>query len=652
MQRAAATFARLGWTATSLAVALLPHLPTLPIWIIVTVSIAAAIRLLLAWHERELPPALLRLAISAIAITLLFIQFHTFNGISAGSALLALMAGLKLLEARSPRDIHIILLIVYFLSLTALLVSSSFGLLLYEMGACWLNTSILLRMTVAQAAPSVRESLQFSARLLLLSVPLAAALWLFFPRFAGPLWNLPSAESAAHSGLTDSMSPGDLSELSLSDEVAFRVRFKGAYPAPNQRYWRGPVLDQFDGHTWSRNDSGAPIPPDLHMQGEAFEYTLSLEPHRHNWLFALDWPGKWDSPRAYLTADRMLVQTDPVSRPIDLTVVSYTEVNDSEELSPRDRRQQTRLPPQRNPRTRQLAARLRAQSAGDLEFAQAALQLFRRESFYYTLTPPRLAQDSVDEFLFDTKRGFCEHFASAYAALMRAGGVPARVVTGYQGGAYNRFAGTWIVRQSDAHAWNEIWIRGKGWIRADPTAAVAPERIERGSVATLNPDGSTVNSWYAWSPWFEDLRLRLDAVRQIWRDTIVGYDKRSQLSILDSLRIPGPDSQKLVLMLAAALIATSLWLTWQLRREIAPAPKDPVVKAFRGLERKLASRGLARSTAETAGALAERISRARPELADSIRPLCREYNELRYGNNAPDAERLRRFRSAIRAFKP
>jgi transglutaminase-like putative cysteine protease len=651
MRRAQATFSRLGWTATSLALALLPHWPTLPIWIAVTVGLAATIRLLLAWYGRELPPAFLRLAISAIAITLLLIQFHTFNGISAGSALLALMAGLKLLEARSLRDIHIILLIVYFLSLTALLVGSSFGLLFYEICVCWLNTSILLRMTIAPTAPPVRDSLRFSARLLLLSVPLAAALWLFFPRFSGPLWSLPTGESAAQSGLTDSMSPGDLSELSLSDEVAFRVRFKERYPAPDQRYWRGPVLDQFDGHTWSRSDSGMLIAPDLQTQGTAYEYTLSLEPHRQNWLFALDWPRKWDSRRAYLTPDRMLVQADPVSRPIDVTVVSYTQIVDSEDLSERDRRQQTRLPAQRNPRTRRLALDLRARSASDLEFAQAALQIFRREPFYYTLTPPRLAGDSVDEFLFGTKRGFCEHYASAYAALMRAGGVPARVVTGYQGGAYNRFAGYWIVRQSDAHAWTEIWIQGKGWIRADPTAAVAPERIERGSAAALNSDGLALNSWYAWSPWFEELRLRLDAVRQIWREAILKYDKRSQMSILDSLRVPGPDSQKLVLMLAAALIATSAWLTWQLRREIAPAPRDPIAKAFHALERKLASRGLARPAAETASALAERISRARPELAESIRSLCREYNELRYGRSPRDAERLRRFRSAIRAFK-
>ncbi len=639
---------RLSWTAGCLLLALLPHLKSLPAWIISTIALATGIRLALAWHGRSLPPAYLRLAVSATAIALLFIQFRTFNGIDAGTALLSLMAGLKFLEARSLRDIRIIILIVYFLSLTALLVGTSFGLLFYLLGVCWLTTAILLRLTLSQPAPGLRDSLLFSARLLLLALPLAAALWLFFPRFSGPLWRLPSADSAAQSGLGDRMSPGDLSELSLSDEVAFRVRFDGAAPPPSQRYWRGPVLEDFDGRSWKRSESaqiGAPAPQPL---GPAYRYTLSLEPHHHPWLLALDWPAQWDAPRAYLTPERTLLQSEPVNQPLDFNAVSHTQIQDESELDARQRRRDTRLPQQRNPRTLALAQRLRAQSGGDAEFAQAALELFRRETFFYTLTPPRLALDSVDEFLFDTKRGFCEHYASAYAALMRAGGVPARVVTGYQGGTYNRFAGYWIVRQSDAHAWNEIWLQSRGWVRADPTAAIAPERIERGSEALYGMDSAAAGTW---SPLLEEFGLRMDAMRQLWREAILRFDQGSQMSLLRSLHIPEPDAQKLALLLAAALACTSVWLSWQLQSGLRSRHTDPAAIAFARLRKKLQTKGIAERPSETALELAARVRLQRPDLAERVGELCRQYNELRYGRSGVAAHAIRQYADAVRRFK-
>ena len=638
---------RLCWTAGCLLLALLPHLKSLPGWIAATIAVATGIRLTLAWRGRGLPPAFLRLAVSATAIALLFIQFRTFNGIDAGTALLSLMAGLKLLEARGLRDIRIIVLIVYFLSLTALLTGTSFVLLFYLLGVCWLTTGVLLRLTLSEPAPGLRDSLQFSARLLLLALPLAAALWLFFPRFSGPLWHLPGTESAAQSGLGERMSPGDLSELSLSDEVAFRVRFAGSVPPPNQRYWRGPVLENFDGRSWSRNVSTAESAPPPRALGYAYRYRLSLEPHRHPWLLALDWPSQWDAPRAYLTQTRELTQSEPVTRPLDFNAVSHTQIEAETQLDPRRRRRDTRLPPQRNPRTLALALQLRASSTSDAEFAQAALQLFRRDAFYYTLTPPRLSLEAVDEFLFDTKRGFCEHYASAYAALMRAGGVPARVVTGYQGGAYNRFADYWLVRQSDAHAWNEIWLEGRGWVRADPTAAIAPERIERGSDGLFEADAAAGT----WSPLFADWRLRIDALRQIWREAILRFDQQSQMSLLQSLHIPRPDAQKLALLLAAALGLSSVWLSWQLQRGVRARKADAAAAAFARLRRKLNARGIPERRVETALELAARVSTLRPELSRTVSELCRWYNALRYERDAVPARDVQRFVRAIRRFK-
>jgi transglutaminase-like putative cysteine protease len=472
------TLERLLWITACLALALLAHVPTLPIWVTATVAAAAVLRVLLAVRGRGAPPRAIRFVISALAIGLLFVQLRTFNGLSAGTALLGLIGGLKLLETQTRRDIYVITMIIYFLCLAALLEGESFWLLSYLIGVCWLTTSTLLRLTSSAPAGQWRSSVRYAGRILAQALPLAIAFWLFFPRFGGPLWQLPQ-EGGATTGLSDSMSPGDITELANSDDVAFRVRFSAATPPSEERYWRGPVLHDFDGHAWRRTDSGPVRAPSLVFDGPAYQYTLNLEPNQHNWIFVLDYPSHWNAPGGFLTSDYMLVQPAPIAQPLDVVATSYSHVHAGESLSTGMRRRDTQLPPGRNPRSLRLAEALRAAHPDDMDYVHAVLGLFRDQPFFYTLTPPRLAEDTVDGFLFDTKRGFCGHYASAFAALMRAAGIPARVVTGYQGGTYNRFADYWIVRQSDAHAWDEIWI-GDGWLRVDPTSMVAPERVERG----------------------------------------------------------------------------------------------------------------------------------------------------------------------------
>jgi transglutaminase-like putative cysteine protease len=414
------SYEQLAGICACLALALLAHLGSLPVWVLVTVAVSGGIRLLLARRGRAAPPRAVRLVIALLAAALLFMQFRTFNGLSAGTALLALMAGLKLLETDTQRDIYVITLIIYFLSVSALLEGDSFWLLAYLIGVCWLTTATLLRLTSTLPAPDWRRSLSYAGRILSQALPLALVFWLFFPRFAGPLWHMPDDGSTAGSGLSDTMSPGDITELALSDEIAFRVRFATAPPPPQERYWRGPVMHNFDGHTWTRGKSSSLIAPALQRQGPAYRYTLSLEPHQHNWIFALDWPSVWDLPRGALTGDYTLVQPDPVSRPIDVAATSYTRVQSSEPLSARLREWETKFPTHRNPRTAQLAHTLRGEHPDDMDYVRAVLNLFTQQEFYYTLTPPKLADDSVDKFLFDTKRGFCEHYASAFAILMRA----------------------------------------------------------------------------------------------------------------------------------------------------------------------------------------------------------------------------------------
>jgi transglutaminase-like putative cysteine protease len=634
-----------------LALALAAHLGSLPVWVFVTVAVSAGIRLLLARRGRPSPRRSVRLTITALAIALLFLQFRTFNGLAAGTALLALVAGLKLLETDTQRDIYIITLIIYFLNMSALLESDSFWLLAYLIGVCWLTTATLLRLTATAPLPGWRRSLRYATRILAQALPLAIVFWLFFPRFAGPLWQMPGDDQGAESGLSDSMSPGDISELALSDEVAFRVHFAGSPPPPQELYWRGPVLHDFDGRTWKRSYPVAFTAPVLEPRGPSYQYTLSLEPHQHNWIFALDWPSHWDLPRGALTGDYTLVQPDPVSRPIDVTVTSHTQVRSLEPLSASLRRRDVRLPPGHNPRTVQLAQSLRQAHPDDLDYVHAVLDMFAQQAFYYTLTPPRLADDSVDGFLFDTKRGFCGHYASAFAVLMRAAGIPARVVTGYAGGTFNRFADYWILRQSDAHAWNEVWIDGNGWLRVDPTSSIAANRVDHALNDAASPEERLTGRWQGHTAWLGDARLRLDALRQLWRERILLFDQDSQQKVLEWLNIPEPDGQKLVIVLTVALTLVLCWLTWQVRREVDLTAREPLRRAYLRLCAKLAAVGIPPLAHEGAEDYAARVARQRPDLGSAVIALCALYSTLRYGAS-PDRITVRQFEATVRAFRP
>ena len=644
------TYEQLLGISGCLALALLAHIATLPLWVPGIVVACGLIRLRLARAGRGAPPGALLVTMAVLVVPLLLVRFHTFNGLVAGTALLSVAAGLKLLETKTRRDIYIITLIIYFVSMAALLEGDSFWLLAYLIGVCWLTTATLLRLTSSGPAPGWRRSLRYGGRVLLQALPLALVFWLLFPRFAGPLWRIPNDSQVAASGLSDTMSPGDITQLALSDEVAFRVRFEAATPPNRERYWRGPVLDVFDGHTWSRSPTiqGAAA---LKPLGPSYKYTVMMEPHRHRWIFMLDWPSSWNLPRAELDSDYTLTQIDPLSRPVDVVGTSYTQVQATEDLSGRTRSRDLRLPRNRNPRTIQLAQELRSAHADDMEFVQAVLAMFRQQPFFYTLHPPTLSDNSVDDFLFNTKRGFCGHYASAFAALARAAGIPARVVTGYQGGTLNPYGDYWILRQSDAHAWNEVWIEGRGWVRIDPTAAIAPQRVERGLADVAGSEESLGSAWQLRTRWFSGMQLRFDMVKEIWRERILDFDQDSQRKLLEFLKIPEPDGQKLVLVLAAAMTLVLVWLTWQVRRELERSSTDETARAYARLCAKLAAAGIARLPHEGAEAYALRVARLRPDLAGTVMNLCRQYSFLRY--SAPTTGvTLGQFQAAVRAFRP
>jgi transglutaminase-like putative cysteine protease len=633
-----------------MALALVPHARNLPLWILIGVFGAASVRLGLALAGRDVPPPPVRWLFVALAACLLFLQFHTFNGITAGTAFLALTSGLKLLETRSTRDFSFLLLTIYFSCLAALLISESLALFVYAVGVCWISNATFLRLTRTQPGPDWRAGLGASARLLLQAAPLALVLWLFFPRFAAPLWQITDTGPSAVTGLGDSMSPGDITDLALSDDIAFRARFTGPSPPARTRYWRGPVLHDFDGRTWRRHDGAVEAAIRFKPAGAAYRYTIELEPSVHAWVFALDWPSQPESNDLILTTDSTLELRGRTAQRTEFSLTSYPGAQFSAPLGGADVALDLRLPVAGNPRTRGLAQQLRREHPEDADLVRSVLDMLHTQAYYYTLTPPPLGPDAVDEFLFATKAGFCGHYASAFAVLMRAAGLPAHVVTGYYGGTFNPYAGDWILRQSEAHAWTEVWIAGRGWIRVDPTAAIDPLRVDRRlrEAGANEASGASVG---AHLPWLADLRLRIDALRERWRNRILHYNPEAQSALLRRLGIPAPDVEKLVLVLAAALAVTLGWLTWQVRRELARTPADALTRAYATLCARLGKLGLSRAGHEGAESYGERVARLRPDLAAAVLELVAGYSRLRYGRNAT-ADEIKAYLADVRAFRP
>ncbi len=636
---------RLLWVLSTMALALLPHALQMPPWIVLFAAAAAAWRVAAQIRKWPLPPRWLRIIIVLAAVMSVLASFRTLNGLEAGTALLVLMAGVKLLETRDKRDLTVLLFIAYVLLFAAFLYDQGFLQLPYMLVAVWLMTATLMRTHQTTSRMPMQEALGMTGRMLLQAVPVAILLFVLFPRLPGQFWALP-ARAGATSGINDEISPGDVSELSLSPNIAFRVSFNGMPPPPPaERYWRGVVLHDFDGRTWRRPRGRFSATPAVVPSGTEYDYRITLEPNNRNWLFALDLPTRWPTTRAFQTYDHQLVTIEPVSATVSYRVRSHTQYRMTGDLPLTQLRTDTALPADRNPRTRALAQSLRARYPDTRELVREVLQMFREQEYFYTLEPPRLEADSIDDFLFNTRRGFCEHFASAFTGLMRAAGVPARIVAGYQGGQYNPMGDYLIVRQSDAHAWSEVWIDGSGWVRVDPTAAVAPERIEQGLDAAVSEGEPVPGRLFRGNSFLLNLQLAWDALNSAWQDRVVEFDDDMQRSLFERFGLDDVDWRVLGVGLALSLglffLALTAWLAWRFR----PPPRDAVTGVYEVLCRKIGHGNLARRPHEGPDYLL-RVGLARPELKVQLDELRALYVSLRYGP-LPVPAQLSRFRFLV-----
>jgi transglutaminase-like putative cysteine protease len=646
---------RLVWTAAIIAGASLPHWRHLPFWIPVLLAIAIAWRFAGRVQGWRLPRAVLRLALAVLAFAGVLAEYGTVNGIEPGTALLVVMVALKLLETRSRRDELVLIIISYFLVFASLLYDQSLIVAAYLLGFVWVTTVGLLQLGRGGRLLPSRLLARLAGRMLLQALPVAIVLFLLFPRLQGPLWGIAGATDSATTGLSDTMSPGDITTLAVSDEVAFRVEFFGPPPPADRLYWRGPVLSRFDGRKWSRPQGlfGRRPEDTIEYSGRPTRYRVMLEPHDRRWLLALDLPAEWESVRPLrLGGDyglRLGFGPPPPPR-LDYEVTSYTDYVAREPLNDTQRRWYTSLPDNSNPRTRALAASWRESTTDPAALVERALDFFRSREFFYTLTPPPLGANATDEFLFETRRGFCEHYASAFAVMMRAAGVPARVVTGYQGGELNAVGDYYIVRQRDAHAWTEIWLGARGWVRIDPVAAVAPARIVQGSARdALN--GADAARVFGRIGWMHRAALVWDAVDTYWNDWVVGYGPKLQTQLVRALGVRRPTWAKLAVLAAGATLlllgALGAYLAWSQQRG---RRADPAAREFARLVSKLARAGIARrSPSETAVDYASRAAASLPAASGSIFTILRAYHAARYEPD-PDgaaAMRLRRLVTAL-----
>lgn len=634
----------LAWLLIAQIVVLLPQLPRLPIWVAVLWLGCALWRVQIQRMRWRYPGTLFKAAAIGLTVLGVFTSQGTLIGLDAAVMLLLLLFMLKLLEMRNPRDAMVVIYLGFFIVATAFLFDQSIVLALYQCFSLLVLVAALVGLHQTPGRNDPARAFKSGSILLMQAVPLMLVLFLLFPRI-GPLWSVNAPGQNAATGLAESMAPADIANLARSGELAFRASFSGEIPAHSDLYWRALTLSNFDGRRWSHSslasNGGA---GEWKQQGEAVEYQVMTRATQQPWVFSLRGATTEDED-LWLTRDFMLQSKRPVSQTTSYTAVSYPDsLMQPTELDPLQLRLYTGLPEGFDPRSRAWAAELRAEYPNDSDLVQALLRHFNREPFHYTLRPPTLGEHSNDEFLFDSQRGFCAHFAGAMTFVLRAAGIPARVVAGYQGGEQNPRGNYVLVHQFDAHAWVEAWLPGQGWVSVDPTFQVAPERIERGLQAAMQEEGSFLedslmsSARYRNISWVNALRLGWDDVNYQWQLRVLGFESERQMAFFQRW-LGTTDWQRVgvILLLAAALVMIPLAL-WTLRP--GRLHRDPRQRAWQLLDRRLLRLGLNAHRGEGPRAWQARLEMALPNQRTALAAFFDEYVEQMYvlGAELPDRQ--------------
>ena len=630
------------WLLTAQIVVLAPHLPRLPIWVAVLWLVCAVWRVQIQRMRWNYPGKLIKALALVTCCVGVFSAQGTLIGLDAAVMLLLVLFMLKLLEMRAPRDALVVIYLGFFIVATAFLFDQNILLAAYQCFSLLILVAALVGLQQTPGRNDPARAFRTGAVMLGQAIPLMIVLFLVFPRI-GPLWavNVPGQDRV---GLAESMAPGDMAEVARSGNLAFRASFAGDIPPHPQLYWRALTLSHFDGRKWSHSGfaSSGPVRP-WEAVGEPITYQVMIPPTGQPWTFSLRGATTLDD-RLILTGDFMLQARKPISQTLFYTATSWPLSRlDPDQLDPLQMKLYTGLPEGSDPRSRAWAAELREQYPADLDLIQAVLAHFNREPYYYTLKPPRLGRHTNDEFLFDARRGFCAHFAGAMAFVLRAAGIPARIVAGYQGGEINPRGNYVLVHQFDAHAWVEAWIPGQGWISVDPTFQVAPERIEQGiqqaimDEGTFLEDAPLASARYRTIGWVNNIRLAWDDVNYQWQMKVLGYESERQLDFFKRW-LGTTDWQRIGLYALAAVLLVMLPVAiWILRPQ--RIRRDPRQKAWKKLNDRLARIGLQADTGEGPRAWQARLSGALPKQRTEIDSFFDEYVRLSYSGQAQPGDR-------------
>ncbi len=632
----------LAWIIISMFALVAPHAERIPAWVLVLYVLAALWRVMVYRGRWSFPGRWVKLLLISAGFAGILLSFGNLLGLEPTVALLLTAFALKLVEAAWRKDAYVLLFLAYFICITEFLFSQDILVTLYMLFCVALVTTALVALHQPGEHRFTWRTLRQSLVMLAQALPLMLVLFFLFPRI-GPLWTVPIKSHAAKTGISDFMKPGDISALGQSTEVAFRVQFDGPVPPRAQLYWRGLVFSRLQEGTWSSlgyyalpaSERRAPVPETV---GEGLDYRVIMAPTQQNWLYSLRY-ARGLTPGLMATPDYRLFSPVEVEEEKQYRVRSWPGTVLDPQLSDWRRRAELALPELANPRTRELARQMYRAAGSPEALVDAVLDLFRRENFIYTLQPPLLSgEDTMDQFLFQTRRGFCEHYAHAFTLLMRAAGVPARVVAGYQGGEVNPVNGTVIVHQFDAHAWSEVWLAGRGWVRVDPTGAVSPARIESGLEQALAEEGS----FLAGSPlsplryrgvgWINAIRLRYDALTWQWQTWITGFDSEQQLGLL----------QDWFGELSARKFATLFLVSWAL--VLIPVAASLLLRRpthrlsaadryYLAYCERLANRGVARAPGEAPGDYARRVARELPRFGEETARVTGLYLQLSYAGD-------------------
>ncbi|WP_428617642.1 transglutaminaseTgpA domain-containing protein [Shewanella sp.] len=594
---------------------------------------------------------------SAVTLALVTAQIGILNGLIN---LLILGYALKYIEMRDRRDVRAVVLVGFFLIAVTLIEKQSLWFTLQLTLVATINICVLVSLYLDST--SIKRTASLGAKIMLQSLPLAIILFMVLPRLP-PLWLVPNPKNAT-TGLSDELSFGDISKLTRSSALAYRVSFDGSRPANNQLYWRALVLDQYDGKTWTQDpeikalqrlrrvSSFRPQPA-----GEPIRYEVIAEPSYQNWLFGLDLAYSKDNDILELPDGRLYAKS-PLSQKYQYRVASYPEATLDNELTPRLRARNLELPPDSNPRASDLGRQLAKDYPNPEQRLNAIMTLFNRSPFFYTLEPPQVGPQQIDDFLFENRAGFCVHYASAMVFLARQSGLPARMVTGYQGGEWNQAAGYLSVYQYMAHAWVEVWLDGKGWQRYDPTAMIAPERVDDGFDAFFNGEQSyLINNPFSslrlrQYPLLNNLRMSLASIDYYWSKWVLGFDEERQNQLLKDL-LGEISATKLAIFVIAAFGVIALFIAYSVGLLDFSRHRDPLVAGFEQISRMLAKRGLAKQTGESVDAYQARVLDILPQLTEPMTRYTQGYMTLKYRAPSPKASKQlkRQLKKDLRKLK-